>query len=44
MLGLMQAGCGAWIWVILVASDKLKLEAWGLWCVQVSLKEAVITR
>ena len=30
MLRLMQAGCGARIRVILVASDKLRLEVWGL--------------
>ena len=30
MLRLMQAGGGAWIQVILVASYRLRMEAWGI--------------
>ena len=30
MLRLMHDGCGAWICVRQVASDRLRLEAWGL--------------
>ena len=33
----MQAGCGAWVWVMHVADDVLRLEAWGL---GVSVNEA----
>ena len=37
MLRLMQAGCGAWVWVVLVAGDLLRLFIWGL---GVSVSEA----